>query len=353
MRVETALPVGKIDPGLRQAEERLDLRRVSELAREVEALGYDGLVALETKTDPFLPLTLAAAVTERVRLTTAVAIAFPRSPMVTALTAWGLQSLSRGRFTLGLGTQVKGHNERRYSVRWTRPGPRLREYVAALRAIWDSWQTGRPLDFRGEHYTFTLMVPLFDPGPIENPEIPIQLAAVNPFTCRLAGEIANGIRPHPICTRKYIDEVMLPAIEAGAHKAGRKAGEVEVCVSPLIATAADAAAVARRARDVRARIAFYASTRTYRRVFELHGWGRLTDELSNLSRSGRWEEMPALVSDEMLETIAVVAPHDSVAAECRRRYADAATAIEFGIPLRTNEDRALLTDLVRELHDRH
>jgi probable F420-dependent oxidoreductase len=349
MKVETALPIGKVDPGLRAPDERIDLRRVPELAREVEALGYDSLAALETKTDPFLPLAVAAPVTEKLRLTTAVAIAFPRSPMVTALTAWGLQSLSNGRFTLGLGTQVKGHNERRYSVRWTPPGPRLREYMLALRAIWEAWQTGGPLDFRGEHYTFTLMVPLFNPGPIEHPRIPIHIGVLNAFMCRLGGEIADGVRPHPICTRKYIDEVMLPAIEAGAKRAGRSARDVELWVSPLVATAADPAEVTARARDVRARIAFYGSTRTYRKVFEIHGWGRIVNELSHLSRSGRWEEMPPFITDEMLETIAVVSRYDTVAADLGRRYGGAATGVEFGIPLRSEEDRAVLKRAVAEL----
>jgi probable F420-dependent oxidoreductase len=349
MRVETALPLGKVDPGLRQPAERLDLRGVPDQARELEALGYDGMVALETKTDPFLPLTLAAAATERLRLTTAIAVAFPRSPMVTAMTAWGMQSLSRGRFTLGLGTQVKGHNERRYSVPWRSPGPRLREYILALRAIWNCWQDGVPLDFRGEYYTFTLMVPLFDPGPIDHPRIPIELAAVNAFTCRLVGELCDGVRPHPICTRKYIDEVMLPAVERGARTAGRDVRQIDVCVSPLIASSADDSDLTARARDVRARVAFYASTRTYRRVFELHGWGHLTDELSHLARNGRWSEMPDRVSDEMLETIAVVAHHDSLAAELGKRYAGAATAIEFGIPLLSGPDRVKLKGMIRAL----
>jgi probable F420-dependent oxidoreductase len=284
-----------------------------------------------------------------VRLTTAVAMAFPRSPMVTAMTAWGMQALSCGRFTLGLGTQVKGHNERRYSVPWRSPGPRLREYVLALRAIWDCWQRGTPLDFHGEHYTFTLMVPLFDPGPIEHPRIPIHLAGVNAFSSRLAGELCDGIRPHPICTRRYIDEVVLPAVERGARDSGRDPRRVEVCVSPLVATAADDRELQSRVTDVRARVAFYASTRTYRRVFELHGWGRLTEELSHLSRSGRWEEMPGRVSDQVLETIAVVARHDAVAAELGRRYAGAATSIEFGIPVRSASDRGTLSAMIGEL----
>ena len=208
MKVETQLPLGKLDPGLRSAP-RLDLASVQRGAHEIEALGFDGFVTGELKTDPFLPLGLAAAATERISLTTAVAIAFPRSPTVTAMLAWDLQTLSRGRFILGLGTQVKGHIERRYGVPWAPPVPRLREYIKALRAVWDCWQRGTPLDVRGAHYNLSLMVPLFDPGPIEHPRIPIHVAAINEHICRLAGEVCDGIRPHPITTPKFIREVML------------------------------------------------------------------------------------------------------------------------------------------------
>src|SRR5216683_7308296 len=211
MKIETLLPLGKLDPGLREAAASLDITAVAEDARLAEALGYDGLVAEETKDDPFIILALAAQATTRIALATTVAIAFPRSPTVTAMTAWTLQKLARGRFTLGLGSQVKGHIERRYGMRWSAPGPWLREYVGALRAIWECWQNGTPLDFRGEHYQLSLMVPLFAPSPIEHPRIPIELAAVNPYMCQVAGEVADGIRAHPIATPRYIAETMLPA----------------------------------------------------------------------------------------------------------------------------------------------
>ena len=190
----------------------LDIGAIAADARHAEALGYDGVLAAETKDDPYIMMALAAQATERVGLATAVAIAFPRSPMVTALSAWTLQNLSHGRFTLGLGSQVKGHIERRYGMRWSAPGPWLRDYVGALRAIWECWQNGGKLDFRGEHYAFNLMVPLFTPAPLEHPDIPIHLAAVNPYMCQVAGEVADGVRPHPVCTAKYIEEVMLPAV---------------------------------------------------------------------------------------------------------------------------------------------
>src|SRR5216683_5054636 len=240
MKIETMVPLGKLDSGLRAD------------ARRAEALGYDGVLAAETKDDPYIVMALAAQATSRVGLATAVAVAFPRSPTVTALSAWNLQQLSRGRFTLGLGSQVKGHIERRYGMRWSAAGPWLRDYVGALRAIWACWQSGTKLDFASEHYKLSLMVPLFAPAPIQHPRIPIQLAAVNPYMCQVAGEVADGIRAHPIATPRYIAEVMLPAARRGAAKAGRDLAGFAMCVKPLVATAADRASLAERVREVRA-----------------------------------------------------------------------------------------------------
>lgn len=350
MRVETLLPVGKVDPGLREVSMRLDLAGVPDMAREVEALGYDGLASGETKNDPYVPLVLAAASTERIRLTTAVVIAFPRSPTATALTAWDIQSLSKGRFVLGLGPQVKGHIERRFGMAWAPPLPRMREYILAVRAVWNCWQNRVPLDFQGEHYKLSLMVPLFDPGPIDHPDIPIQLAAVNTGMCRLAGELCQGFRPHPICTPKYIAEVMVPSARAGAKQAGRALEGFDLIPSPLIATAATPALLEERIRDVRSRVSFYASTRTYRAVFEHHGWGALVDELHELSVKKRWEELPGRISDEVLDTIAVIGTYEELAAKLRTRYGGVATGLEFGLPLRTAADREALQHIIRELH---
>src|SRR5579875_2622432 len=349
MKVETLLPVGKLDPGLRQVSMRLDLAKVPDMAREVEELGYDGLVSGETKNDPFLPLALAASTTSRLRLTTAVAIAFPRSPTVTAMMAWDLQAMSRGRFVLGLGSQVKGHIQRRYGMSWA-PLLRLREYIGAVRAVWNCWQNRVPLDFGGKYYNLSLMVPLFDPGPIEHPNIPIQVAAVNTGMCRLAGELCQGIRPHPICTPKYIAEVMMPAVKEGVRKAGRQLDGFDVVPSPLVAAAPTKALLEERVRDVRARVAFYASTRSYRAVFEHHGWGALVDELHRYSVEKRWEEMPERISDEVLDTIAVIGTYDEIASKLKQRYGAVATRIEFGIPLQTAADREALTAIIRELH---
>ena len=349
MKVETHLPLGKVDPGLRETAQRLDVARVPESAAMVEGLGFDGMVLTETKEDPFIVMALAAAATERLDLTTAVAMAFPRSPTITAMTAWTLQRASRGRFVLGLGTQVKGHIVRRYGMTWSAPAPWLEEYIAAVRAVWDCWQNGTELDFHGEHYELTLMNPLFDPGPIDHPRIPVHVAAVNAGMARVAGRTADGLRPHPICTRKYLDDVLVPAVAAGARQAGRPSEQVEVCASPLIVTAPDDESLEQRLSDVRARIAFYASTRTYRPVFDTHGWGDVAARLSDLSKQQRWDEMEQWVTDEMVETIAVVAPHDRLAAAITDRYAGICSRVEFSIGLEAPNNESRLRKAIAEI----
>lgn len=349
--METMLPLGRLDPGLRAAAVPLDIGAVAADARRAEALGYDGVLAAETKDDPYIVMALAAEATHRVGLATAVAIAFPRSPMVTALSAWTLQRLSRGRFTLGLGSQVRGHIERRYGMRWSSPGPWLREYVQALRAIWACWQNGTKLDFQGEHYKLNLMVPLFAPAPIEHPRIPVELAAVNPYMCRVAGEVADGIRAHPIATPRYIAEVMLPGAEKGAAKAGRDLAGFTLCAMPLVATAATPAGLAERIQEVRARVAFYASTPAYLRAFETEGYGEVARALQDHARAQRWEEMPGLVGDAMLDTYAVIGTYDQIAAKLRARYAGLATALDFAIPLSDSGDEAVLRGLIASLRE--
>ncbi len=349
MKIETLLPLGKVDPGLRPSETPLDIRTVYQDAKLVEELGYDGLVVEETKDDPFTVISLAAQATTRLALGTAVAMAFPRSPTVTAMTAWTIQKLSGGRFTLGLGSQVKGHLERRYGMKWTPPAPWMREYIRALRALWDCWQNGTPLDFQGEHYRLNLVVPLFKPGPIAHPHIPIHVAAVNRFMCRVAGEVANGVRPHPICTPKYISEVMLPEVRKGAAKAQRDATGIAVCMKPLVATAPDEVSLQEKVRDVRARIAFYASTPAYRPAFAIHGYADLAAELTLLSRAQRWEEMPEFITDDMVELYAVVGTYDVIAQRLLQRYGGIATNIEFSIPARNEEERERLREVVREM----
>lgn len=346
MRVETVLPLGKLDPGLRATSEPLDLDGFFEGAARVERIGYDRLTVTETRFDPYVQLALAAQATETIEIASAVAIAFPRSPAVTAQTAWTLQMLSHGRLSLGLGTQVKGHIERRFGMQWHPPGPWMREYIQAVRAVWRSYQTGEQPDHDGEHYSISLMVPLFDPGPLDHPDIPITVAAVKTYLCRVAGEVGNGVRPHPICTPRYISEVMQPAVAEGASRAGRNASDVEITVAPLVATAADERKLQQRIDDVRARIAFYASTPAYRPTFDLHGYTDVATELAQMSRAQQWDAMPERITDEMLHTYAVVGTHDEIAGRLVDRYAGVADTTEFSIPVRSPEDEERLTEMV-------
>ncbi len=349
MRLETLLPLGKVDPGLRAPEIPLDLASVGRDARLLEEIGYHGMVVEETKDDPFILMALAAQATQRLRIGTSVAIAFPRSPAVTAMSAWTLAKLSKGRFTLGLGTQVKAHIERRYGLAWSPAGPWMREYVHAVRAIWDHWQNGAPLDIRGPHYNINLMVPLFNPGPIGHPDIPIHLAAVNAVMCRMAGEVAHGIRLHPVCTPSYIEKVMLPAVREGAAKAGRSLENFQTCMKPLLAVAASEAELVPKIRDVRARISFYASTPQYRAAFDHLGLGDLADKLKLLSRAQRWEEMPPHISDEVLETFVTIGTYDTIADKLVDRFGSCITDCEFSIAVKTEADKEMLRGLAKSI----
>ncbi|HWL45195.1 MAG TPA: TIGR03617 family F420-dependent LLM class oxidoreductase [Ilumatobacter sp.] len=349
MLVESLLPLGKLDPGLREPETPLDIGRFAELAAVAEDAGLDAVLVEETKHDPYQLLALGASSTSRIGLGTSVAMAFPRSPTVTALSAWSLQMLSEGRFVLGLGTQVRAHITRRYGMPWSAPAPWIRDYVGAVRAVWHAWQERTPLRYDSEHYTLDLMVPLFDPGPIEHPHIPIHVAAVGPLMCAVAGEVADGVRLHPVCNERYIDEIVLPAVVNGAARSGRDVRGFEVCMKPLIGTAPDAAALAKVAETVRARVAFYLSTPSYRGAFEIHGWGDIARQASELSRAQRWDELPGLVHDEMFHTVATVGTYDEIAAKLRARYAGRVDRIEFSIPVNSPADadtlRAILTNL--------
>lgn len=319
MRVLTALPQD-------------DLREVPDAARRAEAAGYDGLLTMENKHDPFLPHALAAVATERVELGTSVAIAFPRSPMVTANVCWDLQIASRGRFVLGIGPQIRPHNERRFSVPWSAPSPRLREYVQALRAIWTCWEKGERLRFEGRHYTFTLMTPHFTPPSRGMPMVPVTLAAVGPHSLRLAGEVGDGARLHSFCTRRYLEEAVVPLLHEGLAKSGRAREQFEITGGGFIATGADAAAVAERVEWVRARIAFYGSTPAYWPVLELHGLGDLGRELNAMSKQGKWQEMATHISDDVLHLFTAVGTHAEIAGAIERRYGGISDAINLDAP---------------------
>ena len=327
----------------------MDIRLFAAATAQAEALGFDAVLVEETKDDPFQLLALGAAATTRIGLGTSVAMAFPRSPAVTAMSAWSLQKLSGGRFVLGLGTQVRAHMERRYGVAWHAPAPWMRDYVNAVRALWSCWQDGTPLSHQGDHYRLNLMVPLFDPGPIGHPHIPIHIAAIGPNLCAVAGEVADGIRLHPVCTPKFIDEQVAPAVAKGAARAGRDVRSVEVCMKPLVGTASDASRLEAVAETVRARVAFYLSTPTYRRTFALHGWLDIAEQASELSRAQRWDELPRLVSDEMLHTVATIATHDEIAGALIAKYGERVDRIEFSMPVNRAADEENLREILRRL----
>jgi probable F420-dependent oxidoreductase len=316
MRVLNTLPQG-------------DLRLTAASAITSEAAGYDGLLTMENKHDPFLAHAIAAVHTERVELGTSVAIAFPRSPMVVANTSWDLQIASRGRFVLGIGPQIRPHNERRFSVPWTAPAPRLREYVQALRAIWTTWETGEKLNFRGKNYTFTLMPPYFMPPSTGQRMVPITLAAVGEHSLRLAGEVADGVRLHGFCTRRYIEEAIVPRVQEGMARTGRVREHFEITGGGFVATGKDAEATAQAFEIVRGRVAFYGSTPGYWGVLELHGLGDLGRELNTMSKAGKWEEMARRVSDDVVHLFAAVGTHNEIAGKIAERFGGVSDALNL------------------------
>lgn len=291
----------------------------SDLATAAAATGYSGFFTAETQHDPFLPLALAAAEDTNLDLGTSIAVAFPRSPMVTAMTAWDLAQMSGGRFILGLGTQVKAHITRRFSTEWSNPGPRLRDYVGAVRAIWDTWQNATPLRYDGEFYKFTLMTPFFNPGPIPTPDIPVYIAGVGPWLSKMAGETCDGFFVHPFHTAQYLDATVLPNIAAGAESAGRSIDDVELATSVFIVTGSDQSEIEQAMEPVRQQISFYASTPSYAPVLEANGWD-FGEQLNAMSKRGQWAEMTAVVPDEAVFDAAVVAPLDGLAEAIRSRY---------------------------------
>jgi probable F420-dependent oxidoreductase len=286
----------------------------AESAVRAESLGFDGIWALETQSDPFQDLAGPALQTSSAELGTAVAIAFARSPFVTAMNAWQLQAASRGRFILGLGTEVKGHIERRFGMAWESPGPKLREHVQAVRALWRGFQRQERLNFRGRFYTHTLQIPFFDPGPIDYPAPPIYLAAFNPYNCVTVGLLADGIVVHPVHTVSYLNEIMFPAINKGLRRSGRQRSDLSVMC--MIFVIAGDSAERRAAEDfVRSYIAFQGATRTYHGIFDHHGWSSIPGKLHELLATGNTEAMSHLITDEMVDLFAIRAANDDEVAE--------------------------------------
>ena len=323
----------KIDGGI-----GFDPNGIAAQAKKAEESGYDGVWSAETNHDPFLPIAVGAAATEKLEFGTGIAVAFARNPMTLAVLANDLQLLTKGRFMLGMGSQIKPHITKRFSMPWSHPAPRMRELILAIRAIWKTWETGEPLAFRGEFYTHTLMTPFFDPGPnpFGNPKI--LLAAVGELMTEVAGEVGDGFLVHGFSTERYLREVSLPALERGAAKAGKTRLDLTVSYPGFVVTGPDEQSREAAAKGVREQIAFYGSTPAYRPVLELHGWGDLQSELNTLSKRGEWVKMGELIDDDILNAFAVVAPLDQVATEVRNRFEGLIDRFSFYAPYKVDPE---------------
>jgi probable F420-dependent oxidoreductase len=336
-----ALPIRfdamKVDGGI-----GLDLHKVADSAKEVEAAGYTGAWTAETAHDPLLPLLLAAEHTTELELGTSIAVAFARSPMTLANTAWDLQAYSRGRFILGLGSQIKPHITKRFSMEWSHPAPRMRELISAIRAIWQTWLTGDKLDFRGDFYTHTLMTPFFTPDAADLGDFGVPkifLAGVGEMMTEVAGEVCDGFLCHGFTTEKYLREVTIPALARGRAKVGKTMDGFEIVGPSFVVTGNTDEEMEAAAAGTRQQIAFYGSTPAYRPVLDIHGWGGLQDELNGLSKQGEWQKMGTLIDDEVLNTFAVVGPPESIAPELGRRYGDVIDRLSFYAPYQSDPDR--------------
>jgi probable F420-dependent oxidoreductase len=321
-----------------------DLAQTATAARTLEAQGFDGILSFEGAHDPFLPLAVAAEHTTRVTLTTAIAIAFARNPMTVAYQANDLQLLSGGRFVLGLGTQIRPHIEKRFGQPWSRPNARMREFVRAVRTIWSAWDTGERLDFRGEFYTHTLMTPFFSPGPNPHGRPPIALAGFGPAMIAVAGEVADGWIVHPLNSPSYVREQAMPALARGLARAGRNRADVEIACQTITMIGTTDEQVATARMKAKGQIAFYGSTPAYRVMLDQHGWGDLQPELNALSKQGRWGEMIALVTDDMLDVIGVSGRPAEAGRRLRERNA---WADRTSLVLYDETDGGAAADLVR------
>ncbi len=335
MRVVVALPMD-------------DLKKAGAAARAFEAAGYDGVMSMENAHHPFLPLAVAAVQTERVELLTAVAIAFPRSPMVCANAAWDLQNASGGRFVLGLGPQIRPHNERRFSVPWSAPAPRMREYVEALRAIWRTWAHGEKLDYQGAHYSFTLMTPAFTPPARGLPMPPVTIAAVGPAMLALAGRACDGVRLHPFCTRRYFEEFCLPRLEAGLRENEVGRAGFEITGGGYLVTGPDEESLRPGMEEVKRRLGFYGSTPDYWPVLEMHGYGDLGRKLRAMTRAGQWEELAGEIPDDLVRLFAAVGTHAEIKRAIEERFGNGVDTLYAG--MLPTADTDLPPDLLEDLH---
>lgn len=326
----------KIDGGI-----SFNLGNAAQTAREAEEAGYTGAFTAETSHDPFLPLVVAAEHTEKLELGTSIAVAFARSPMTVANTAWDLQSFSNGRFILGLGSQIKPHIEKRFSMEWSNPGSRMREFVQALHAIWDYWQAAdysSRLSFEGDFYKHTLMTPMFSPEPLRTGKPKVFLAAVGPYMTGVAGEVCDGWISHGFTTAAYLEDVSIPALHEGVTKAGRETADVEISLPAFIVTGETEEQMAAASFATRKQIAFYGSTPAYKGVLDHHGWGDAQAELNTMSKRGEWDAMADVIDAEMLDTFAVVAEPSDIAAKLLDRYGKLVDRISFYAPYAGNPE---------------
>ncbi len=328
-------------------------RDAAPAAQAAEAAGFDAVMTVELGHDVFAPLAVAALATERVELTPSVAVAFPRSPTVLASQAWDLHANSGGRFVLGLGSQVKGHNERRFGIPWTAPAPRMRDYILALRAIWRAWETGGKLAFDSPHYKLSLMTPDFSPEPTGLPMIPVTIAAVGEGMLRVAGQVADGVRLHPICSRLYLEQVCMPQMLEGMRRSGRDRANFDVHGGGFVCTGPDQATVAAEMDRARRRIGFYGSTRTYLPILDLHGLRDLGLKLHRLSVEGRWDDMAAEISDDVVRIFAACGTFSELPRAVEERFGGVADAIDIHFPAGTPAGLAkeLVSDIQRIPHD--
>jgi probable F420-dependent oxidoreductase len=334
MRVFTTLP-------------QEDLRKVGPAARAIEQAGYDGVTTQENKHDPFLSLAVAGTTTERLELHTGIAIAFARSPMSVANMGWDLAASTGGRFTVGLGSQIRAHNERRFSVPWSAPAPRMREYVQSLRAIWGAWKGDGKLNYEGQHYRFTLMTPNFVPEPFDAPAPRIEIAAVGPAMLKVAAEECDGVKLHVFCTRKYLSDAIMPVLQAGLAKAGRPRERFEIMGGGFLVTGPDDAAVAKLFEWVRYRVAFYGSTPAYYPVFAVHGLEDLGRKLNEMTRAGKWNEIAKQVPDDVVHLFAAVGRHDQITKAIEQRFGGLVDAINASA--NSAQPAGLPPDLIQDI----
>ncbi|WP_240334408.1 LLM class F420-dependent oxidoreductase [Sphingobium estronivorans] len=340
MQVDTTMVIANAQLGARNA--------IGDHARKLETLGYDAAFAFEGQHDPFLPLALAAQATSTLKLGTGIAVAFARNPMNLANLGYDLQLMTQGRFILGLGSQVQAHIEKRFSMPWSRPAARMRELILAIRAIWDSWQNDVPLRFEGEFYRHTLMTPTFSPGPNPHGMAKIVAAGVGSRMTEAVCEVADGFTVHPFNTARSLREITLPAIEAGLRKNPVDRSGFDVSCNVIIATGRDERELAKARAIVKKQLAFYGSTPAYRPVLECEGWGDLQLNLNRLSKEGRWDDMAALIDDEMVDALAVVAPRDEIAQRIHVRLAGVADRVN--LVARYADDDRDWADIVQQLH---